>query len=93
MRMEDAQRHEIKVDACEWRAHTDTKGKLVVWTPAKLGWGKGARVKRSERAGFEKLNSSSMKPDPLLVRLILLVRCAIIEWFVTSARVTVGLAR
>ncbi len=25
MRMEDAHRHEIKVDACEWRAHTDTK--------------------------------------------------------------------
>ncbi len=25
MRMEDANRHERKVDACEWRAHTDTK--------------------------------------------------------------------
>ncbi len=32
----------IKVDACEWRAHTDTKEKLVVCKPAKLGWGKGA---------------------------------------------------
>jgi hypothetical protein len=27
MRMEDAHRHERKVDACEWRAHTDTKEK------------------------------------------------------------------
>ncbi len=25
MRMEGAHRHERKVDACEWRAHTDTK--------------------------------------------------------------------
>jgi hypothetical protein len=28
MRMEDAHRHERKVVACEWRAHTDTKEKL-----------------------------------------------------------------
>ncbi len=25
MRMEGAHRHEKKVSACEWRAHTDTK--------------------------------------------------------------------
>jgi hypothetical protein len=42
MRMEGAHRHEIKGNACEWRAHTDTKEKLVECTPAKLGWGKGA---------------------------------------------------
>jgi hypothetical protein len=39
--MEGAHRHEIKVSACGWRAHTDTKEKLVVCTQAKLGWGKG----------------------------------------------------
>ena len=42
MRMEGAHRHEIKGNACEWRAHTDTKEKLVECTPAKLGWAKGA---------------------------------------------------
>jgi hypothetical protein len=30
MRMKGAHRHERKVGACEWRAHTDTKEKLVV---------------------------------------------------------------
>jgi hypothetical protein len=47
MRIEDAHRHEIKVGACEWRAHTDTKEKLMKWTPVKLGWVKGA-IERSE---------------------------------------------
>ena len=43
MRMEGAHRHERKVGAREWWAHTDTKGKLVRCTPANLGWGTGAR--------------------------------------------------
>ncbi len=42
MRIKGAHRYERKVDAFEWRAHTDTKEKLEVCTPAKLGWGKGA---------------------------------------------------
>jgi hypothetical protein len=42
MRMEGAHRHERKVGACEWRAHTDTKEKLVVCTPARLGRVTGA---------------------------------------------------
>jgi hypothetical protein len=46
MRMEGAHRHEIKVNACERRAHTDTKEKLLECTPAKLGWGKGASEKK-----------------------------------------------
>ena len=53
MRMEGAHRHKRKVGACVWRAHTDTKEKLVECTPARLG-GSRVQVKRSERAGFEK---------------------------------------
>ena len=43
MRMEGAHRHEIKVSACEWRAHTDTKETSGMYT----GWVKGA-IERSE---------------------------------------------
>jgi hypothetical protein len=39
--VEDAHRHERKVDACEWRAHTDTKEKIsgIYTGEARVGYG------------------------------------------------------
>ncbi len=41
IRMEDARRHERKEEACEWRAHTDTKGKTsgMYTGEARVGYG------------------------------------------------------